>query len=248
MEKFSSYLADHVRPVIDKKYRTRSDAADDLGIDQAVLSRICSGKRFGISEHLVENICLRLGLDPAEGLLRLFLSKNPKIKQHYFGLTKQTAIEIVQPEKYKPSEDANRIVSEYLLPVPYVAAANFLINYKGSGSGKSGEYTLVPKNFLPKNGEFVSFKIKGDAMVPSLPDGSVVAVNLSDTQESHDSLYVFKQKNEVRIGRAFIQDNFLQICPDNPNRNKFPGYTFDMTKAKKDTPILGKVVWTLKKL
>jgi len=72
MEKFSSYLADHVRPVIDKKYRTRSDAADDLGIDQAVLSRICSGKRFGISGHLVENICLRLGVDPAEGFLRLF--------------------------------------------------------------------------------------------------------------------------------------------------------------------------------
>ena len=48
MEKFSSYLADHVRPVIDKKYRTRSDAADDLGIDQAVLSRICSGNGSGL--------------------------------------------------------------------------------------------------------------------------------------------------------------------------------------------------------
>ena len=48
MEKFSSYLADHVRPVIDKKYRKRSDAADDLGVDQAVLSRICSGNGSGL--------------------------------------------------------------------------------------------------------------------------------------------------------------------------------------------------------
>ncbi|MEE9165561.1 MAG: XRE family transcriptional regulator [Nitrospinota bacterium] len=247
MEKFSSYLADHVRPVIDKKYRTRSDAADDLGIDQAVLSRICSGKRFGISEHLVENICLRMGLDPAEGLLRLFLSKNPKIKHHFFGLTKKTAIEIVHPDKHRSVDIANKSISGDLLSIPIVQPDS-LIYYTGNSKVKSGEYTLVPKNFLPKNGDFVSFKIKGDSMALTLPDGSLVAVDLSDTQESHNSIYIFKQKNEVKFGRAFIQGSFLQMNPDNPNRNKFPSYTYDMEKSRKDSPILGKVVWSLKKL
>ena len=248
MEKFSSYLADHIRPVIDEKYRTRSDAADDLGIDQAVLSRICSGKRFGISEHLVENICIRLGLDPAEGLLRLFISKNPKIKQHFFGLTKKTAIEIVHPDEFRPADNANKSISEGLIPLPFVSA-NALIYYnRGESKVKSGEYILVPTNFLPKNGDLIAFKIKGDSMVPALPDGSTVAVDLSDTQESHHSIYVFKQKNEVKVGRAIVQDNFLQMCPENPNRNKFPSYAYDLTKSRKDNPILGKVVWNLKKL
>ncbi len=247
MEKFSSYLADHVRPVIDKKYRTRSDAADDLGIDQAVLSRICSGKRFGISEHLVENICLRLGLDPAEGFLRLFLSKNPKIRHHFFGLTKKTAIEIIHPDKYRSVDIANKSISGDILSIPIVQPDS-LIYYEGNSKVKSGEYTLVPKNFLPKNGDFVSFKIKGDSMGSTLPDGSLVAVDLSDTQESHNSIYIFKQKNEVKFGRAFVQGSFLQMNPDNPNKNKFPGYTFDIEKSRKDSPILGKVVWSLKKL
>lgn len=247
MEKFSSYLADHIRPVIDKKYRTRSDAADDLGIDQAVLSRICSGKRFGISEHLVENICLRLGMDPAEGLLRLFLSKNPKVKQHFFALIKLTAIEIIPPDKYRPVDIANKSISENLLSVP-VVQPDSLVYYKGGSKVKSGEYTLVPKNFLPKNGDFVSFKIKGDSMSPTLPDGSLVTVNLSDTQESQNSIYIFKQKNEVKVGRAFIQDSFLHMTHDNTNRNKFPSHTYDIAKLGKDSPILGKVVWSLRKL
>ncbi|HJP17680.1 MAG TPA: helix-turn-helix transcriptional regulator, partial [Nitrospinota bacterium] len=70
----SSFLADYVKDVIDKKYRTRSLAAEDLGIDESVLSRICSGKRPGVSESIVEGICEKLGLDKAEGVLRLFLT------------------------------------------------------------------------------------------------------------------------------------------------------------------------------
>ena len=71
----------------------------------------------------------------------------------------------------------------------------------------------MPKNFLPKNGDFVSFKIKGDSMGSTLPDGSLVAVDLSDTQESHNSIYIFKQKNEVKFGRAFIQGSFFTDQP-----------------------------------
>lgn len=247
MEEYSSYLADYIRPAIDKKYRTRSDAADDLGIDQAVLSRICSGKRFGISEHLVENICIRLQLDTAEGLLRLFLSKNPTIKQHFFVLTKEISVEIVHPDNYKPAAHSNKLLSEDYIPVPFVSA-NSLINQKSNISVEKIEYTLVPKVFLPQKGDFVAFKIKGDSMAPTLPDGSIIAVNLNDTQESDNSIYLFKEKNEVKVGRAIIQNNFLQMCSDNPNRNKFPKYIYDITKSSNDTPILGRVVWTFNKL
>ncbi len=246
MEKYSSYLADYIRPVIDKKYRTRSDAADDLGIDQAVLSRICSGKRFGISEHLVENICLRLGLDTAEGLLRLFLSKNPKIKQHFLGITKRIAIEIVHPDKHKPAGNSNKLISDCFVPVP-LAKTNSLTDIKSNAKTKKIEYTLMPKDFLPKKGSFIAFKIKDEFMAPTLPEGSIVTVNLDNTQESHNSLYLFKCKNEAKIGRLLLQENFIQLSPDNPNKSKYQSYIFDIEKSRKDNVVLGKVVWTFKK-
>lgn len=249
MEKYSSYLANYIRPAIDSKYRTRSDAADDLGIDQAVLSRICSGKRFGISEHLVENICIRLELDPAEGLLRLFLSKNSKIKQHFLGLTRETSIETVHPDKYKPTGKAHKFVSEDYLPVPLVSAAT-LAEHKSYQKGKKTDFVLVPKDFLPLKGNLIAFEIKGDSMAPTLPDGSIVAVDLNDTLGTDNCILLFKQKNEVNVGRAFVQDSFLQLCSDNLNKNKFPNYICDMTKieSEKINPILGRVVWSLKKL
>ena len=50
----SSPLADYIRPAIDAKYRTRADAVDDIGIDESILSRVCSGKRPGIAEAIIE--------------------------------------------------------------------------------------------------------------------------------------------------------------------------------------------------
>lgn len=249
MGKGSSYLADYIWPVVDKKYRTRSDAADDLGIDQAVLSRICSGKWFGISEHLVENICTRLGLDPAEGLLRLFLSKNSKIKQHFLGLTKATSIDIVTSDKYKQTGSSNKLLSEEYNLVPFVVPGT-LAEDKNITKGKKGDNILVPKGLLPKNGDFFSLKVKGEYMEPTLPTGSIVVVDSKNTEGTHNDVFLFRQKNQIKIGRAFIQNSFLQMCPDNPNRNKFPNYVFDMgkIKSKSDNPILGKVVLAYKKL
>tara|TARA_B100001964_G_scaffold129443_1_gene143149 strand:+ start:132 stop:548 length:417 start_codon:yes stop_codon:yes gene_type:complete len=137
---------------------------------------------------------------------------NPKIKHHFFGLTKKTAIEIVRPDKYRSVDIANKSISGDILSIPIVQPDS-LIYYKGNSKVKSGEYTLVPKKFLPKKGDFVSFKIKGDSMGSTLPDGSLVAVDLSETQESHNSIYIFKQKNEVKLGRAFIQGSFFTDQP-----------------------------------
>ena len=50
----SSPIADYLRPIIDAKYRIRYDTAEDLGIDQSLLSRILSGKRPRVSEDIIE--------------------------------------------------------------------------------------------------------------------------------------------------------------------------------------------------
>ena len=244
----SSYLADYIRPVLDKKYRTRSDAADYLGIDQAVLSRICSGKWHGISEHLVENICMRIGLDPAEGLLRLIICKNPKIKKYFLELTKNTSIEIIPPNKYKPSLDSKNYSLDSLLSVPFVTK-DFLIS--GSRNSKDGKnnYIIIPIEWLPKHGNFIAFTIKDDFMNPTLPEKSIVVADLNNSKATHNKIYLYKLKNEVRVGRAFIHDKFLEFSPDNPKRKKSCNYIFDKKKIKSEkvNPILGKIVLSLKK-
>ena len=79
----SSPIADYLRPVIDAKYRIRSDAAKDLGIDESYLSRICSGKKPGVSEAIIEQICDKLGLDKEEEVLRLFLTNHPGMRKFF---------------------------------------------------------------------------------------------------------------------------------------------------------------------
>lgn len=247
MGKSSSYLADYIWPIVDKKYRTRSDAADDLGIDQAVLSRICSGKWFGISEHLVENICTRLGLDPAEGLLRLFLSKNSKIKQHFLSLTKATSVEIVPAEKHKQTSTASKS-SEEFVPITFISSSNVPGN-KIQGKKEKGDYILIPKSLLPKSGTFFAHKVKVENMLQTLPLDTIIIVDTKNTQPVQNNVFLFKHKNQIKIGRAFLQDSYLQMCPDNPNRNKFQSYVFDLKKRKPDgeNPIIGKVVLAYKK-
>ena len=78
-----SSLADFIRPAVDAKYDKRFEAAEDIGIEESVLSRICSGKRPGIGEALIEMICDALGLDKTEGVLRLFLTNKQKIRKFF---------------------------------------------------------------------------------------------------------------------------------------------------------------------
>lgn len=79
-EKKSSLIADYIRPAVYAKYRTQADAAEDIGIDQPILSRLCSGKRPSVSNAVIEKICDKLGLDKSVGVLKLSLTKKQKLK------------------------------------------------------------------------------------------------------------------------------------------------------------------------
>ena len=113
----SSPIADYIRPAIDKKYRIRSDAAHDIGIEESSLSRICSGKRPGVGESIVEKICDKLGLDKAEGVLRLFLTKNSKLRKYFNRPKKCLSFRVIHNN---PNEINSKKLSETYNPVPIV--------------------------------------------------------------------------------------------------------------------------------
>ncbi len=112
----SSPLADYLRPAIDAKYKTRHMAAQTLGIDEGVLSRICSGKRPGVSEKVIEKICGKLGLDKTEGALKLFFTKHPNLREFFPNPPKPIPFKVIHSDNAINPE----AISEAYNPVPVV--------------------------------------------------------------------------------------------------------------------------------
>ncbi len=246
MKRKSSFLADYVKDVIDKKYRTRSLAAEDLGIDESVLSRICSGKRPGVSESIVEGICEKLGLDKAEGVLRLFLTKHSKIRQFFTNPKKAIAFRILHPDLNDKAIDPEKI-SKTHIPVPLVSneALDGFISLKH----RAAEHALIPKTWMQEDHNVQCSRAKGDSMAPTLPDGSIVAIDFDIRTVQNGSIFLLKWKKKVVIRRTVFQDSYVLFYPDNADKEKYPIEVCSMKKAKsaKDNLILGKIIWAMAK-
>ena len=241
----SSPLADYIRPAIDKKYRTRSIAAKDLEIDESVLSRICSGKRPGVSELIIEKICEKLGLDKTEGVLRLIISKHSKIRNFFNRPKKGLSFRIIHndPNKINPQK-----LSQTYNPVPILPINDLVKNVPMAQ--KSSEYVLVPKELSPKDKDIKCSQIKDNSMAPALPEGSIIGIDLEYKKPQHNSLFLLNWKNKIMVRRILIEDRYLLFSPDNENKEKYPIKVCTMKKAKsiKDSPILGKIIWSMGKL
>ncbi len=244
MEKKSSYLADYLKDVIDKKYRTRSEAADDLGIDESVLSRICSGKRPGVSESIVEKICESLGLDKAEGVLKLCLTKHAKIRQFFSRDQKPIQFKVIHPDPKDKAIDPEKI-SETYSPVPVVPYENLtgFISFRRRVS----EHTLAPNSWVQRDHNIQCGMVKGPSMAPTLPEGGLVAVDFDDRDLANGNIYLLKWKKEIVIRRIFKQGSSLMLCSDNPEREKYPIEICSLKKARsiKDSLILGRIIWSM---
>ncbi len=239
----SSPLADYLRPAIDAKYKRRKKAAEDIGIDDAVLSKILSGTMPGVSEELIERICDKLGLDKSEGVLKLFLTKHKKVRKFF---TKS-----YEPIPFKVIHSDNTInpkaISEAYTPVPVVPINDLAKTI--SLTHRASEHVLISTEFASKEGNIKCCQIKDDSMAPVLPDGSLIAVDLEDRKPQHGGLFLLNWKNEIMVRRVQIKDSYILFCPDNPDKDKYPIAVRPMGKVKYDwnNPIIGKVVWSMEK-
>lgn len=248
MEKKSSYLSDYIRDIVDKKYRTRSEAADDLGIDESVLSRICSGKRPGVSESIIEKICDKLGLDKAEGVLKLFLTKHSKIKQFFIKPEKAISFKIIHPDQNDKLINPKKISETYS---PVAIISDIALNGCNiSLKQRSLEHALVQNDWLEGDHNIQCCGVKGESMEPTLPNKSLVAVDFDNKALKSGNIYLLKWKNEVVIKRIFIHDGYVMFQSDNADKEKYPVGICSMKKAKsvKDSPIMGRVVWSMSKM
>ncbi len=86
-------------------------------------------------------------------------------------------------------------------------------------------------------------------MAPTLPEGSIIAVDSEIRKPQHGKLFLLNWKKEVIVRRILFKDKYLLLCPDNPDQEKYPVDICTMKKAKsdKDSPILGQVIWSMGK-
>ena len=240
--KKSSPIADYIQPTVDKKYRTRSDAANDIGIEESSLSRICSGQRARVSESIIEKVCDKLGLDKSEGVLRLFLTKNSKIRKYFNRPKKCLSFRVIHKD---PNEINPKRLSEAYSPVPCVTIEELTKNTPMAR--KSSEYVLVPKELSPKVRNIKCIQIKGNSMGPGLPEGSIVAVDLDNRKPHHNSLLLLNWKKKIIVRRIFIKDKYLLLTPNNKDYD-VEVCTIKKAKSIRDNPILGKILWSMGKI
>lgn len=87
--------------------------------------------------------------------------------------------------------------------------------------------------------------VKGDSMLPSLAAGDVVMLDRSKRDLSFDGLFVIRDNGDglliKRIGRA-ARKGFVMMLSD--NRDLYP----PIERAMADVEVVGKVVWTGRKV
>ena len=161
----SSPLADYIRPAVDAKYKTRYKAAKAIGIDAGVLSRICAGKRPGVSEEVIEMLCGKLGLDKKEGVLRLFMTSHRNMRKFFKNPPKPIPFRILHPNPNDKAINPEKVSSAYT-PVPLVDMKDFITGI--SLTKQSKEHVLVPNELASTDGFISCCKIKGYSMAQQI--------------------------------------------------------------------------------
>ncbi len=108
-------------------------------------------------------------------------------------------------------------------------------------------HILVPNDLVPKEGVISCCKIKGNSMAPTLPEGSIIAVDSDIRKPQHDKLFLLNWKGSIIVRKILFKDKYLLLCPDNPDQEKYPIDVCTMKKVKsdRDNVIIGKVVWRM---
>lgn len=87
--------------------------------------------------------------------------------------------------------------------------------------------------------------VKGDSMAPSLSDDDVVMLDMSKRDLSYDGLFVIRDNGDgllvKRIGRAG-RKGYIMVISD--NSNLYP----PIERAMLDVEVIGKVIWTGRKV
>jgi len=137
---------------------------------------------------------------------------------------------------------------EHFVPIPLLADSASLGGGNIIEDARLEGYCLIYKDWLGR-GRHYAIRVRGESMTPTLGDGDIVAVDLSDTAPKglRGKVVAAKVGDGVTIKRFVVRDSdrpwYFQA--DNPDWEREHG---QITAKPKDGLILGKVVWAWRRM
>lgn len=230
------YRPDNVREAIIKRGLTFREVAKRAGMEPPALSRILSGSG-DLHVSTLGRLAEAIPCDPAE----FFGGQRDRLRE-------KDAVVVfprTQAERDKLGESER---PEHFIPVPLLADPASL------GPGLTIEeanvegYCLIYKDWLGK-GRHYAIRVKGESMTPTLNDGDIVAVDLSDINPKslRGKVIAAKVGDGVTIKRFVVRagDRPWYFQADNAEWERENG---QITAKPKDGLILGKVVWAWRRM
>jgi phage repressor protein C with HTH and peptisase S24 domain len=213
----------------------QKDFAQKIGSDQKALSRYENGRFMPPLEVLlkIKEVC-NVTLD------WLLAGKDEKNKQ-----LPEPTIHIVSPE------EGQRLLKEKVgidtfIPVPLIeekiAAGNPMFIENGDIEG----YCVIYEKWA-RGKNLVCVRVKGESMHPTICDGSIVAIDLSNSEVEEGKVFAAKFNDGCTVKRIFRQDeDYLILSSDNPDRINYRDMIINL-KETEETPLIGKIVWAWSK-
>jgi len=141
-------------------------------------------------------------------------------------------------------DSAVREEAEHYRAIPYMA------DTASAGSGRIMEdevegHIVIHERVAPVPDHLRGIRLTGDSMAPTLPDGSIVGVDITqrDPAQLEGEIVCCRVEDEEQIvvKRLRRGGKSLILCSDNPDQDEYPPVLVDL----EDHPdaIIGRVVW-----
>ncbi len=239
-------IGQRIRAVRKSRGVDRKEIASILGADVSYVTKIeKGGANFTIDKLL--KIAEHMKVQPYE-----FFSESPLIPRE--EADKDPTIVEVFPDEAAKLEYSKFRSRDDFLPIRIIGTASL-----GHGRFVSAEetkgYALIYRPALPKKAaaqkrdkeKIVCLFAEGESMLPTIQDGSLVAIDIEDRNEiRRNKIYAVDIPDAgVTIKRVVQTDGHLMLFADNPNEPGFP--TCISKKDLNYNPICGRVVWAWNK-
>lgn len=227
-------LADRINFIMLQKGITQEELAMKIGVSQPAVQKIVSGKT--LQPRNILDIALALDVDVH--WLKKGDSKtgNPSAKEYHNLLDDGILPALVTDINKNHNDEEVEVLFYNSIEIAAKQHGNDLKKTNNYDKIKFNKSFLIRKKACPKN--VICFPILGNSMIPILPDGTIVAVDINNRTIKDGSLYAICHGGLYRVKVLYaLANNKVRIRSYNITENQ------DENVSMKEVEVIGKVFW-----